>query len=239
MEIDIKYSFRKDTPEPNDIDTKSKILQEYHHILWHNKILPNKKKFNIEKYSKSGRLYLINQTKDKRYSSDTIFQSFRNHKFYKSITSSFTDEINRKIIETGTTIGGYILFPSYKIDYKPTINAARGFNPLIKDRFDLTLECIRRFYGYGDSKFNPLFETLNRYKDFFDLFIDFKGYIEFFLLNDLVENYERIKFFIEFKDFQERSPYPNNKLEYTDYLKNMEEFIKNRNLRIKDYINKN
>jgi hypothetical protein len=238
MEIDITLSFRTETPEPHDIDTKSVELQNYHHKLWHNKILPNKKYFTIEKYSKNGRLYFIDRNNEKKYSSDTIFQSFRNFKSYKKITASFADEINQRIKETGTTIGGYLIFPSYKLDNKQTINAARGFNHLIKDRFDLTLECIRRFYEYGDREINPLYETLNRYRDFFDLFIDFKGYIEFFLLDDLVENYKRIKFFIDFKDFKETSPYPRDKQQYSYYLKNMVDFIKKRNSKIKDYLKK-
>ena len=47
-----------------------------------------------------------------------------------------------------------------------TINGARGVNHKIQDRFDLTLECIRRFYL---NEFSPLKDTLNRYKTFFKL----------------------------------------------------------------------
>lgn len=50
-------------------------------------------------------------------------------------------------------------------------------------RFDLTVECIRRHYAAGDS---PLAATLARYADFFALFEDFQGYVEYFLLQDLV-----------------------------------------------------
>ena len=46
----------------------------------------------------------------------------------------------------------------------------------INDRFDLTLECIRRYYLNEDS---PLKETFIRYSDFL-LFKNFKGYIDFF-----------------------------------------------------------
>lgn len=47
------------------------------------------------------------------------------------------------------------------------------------DRFDLTLECIRRHYLGQRS---PLGETLARYRDFFALFEDFSGYVEFFMV---------------------------------------------------------
>ena len=44
----------------------------------------------------------------------------------------------------------------------------------IRDRFDLTLECIRRHYLDEPS---PLSATLARYADFFGLFGDFAGYV--------------------------------------------------------------
>ena len=42
-----------------------------------------------------------------------------------------------------------------------TINGSRSLNRNIKDRFDLTLECIRLSYK---NEINPLYDTLNRYK---------------------------------------------------------------------------
>ena len=65
---------------------------------------------------------------------------------------------------------------------KLTINGERGWNKRIVDRFDLTLECIRRYYLDIES---PLKETLERYKSFFLLFEDFRHYVEFFFLQDL------------------------------------------------------
>ena len=62
-----------------------------------------------------------------------------------------------------------------------TINGARGVNGKIKDRFDLTLECIRRHYT---SEKSPLSDTLQRYSPFFNLFENFQGYVDFFLLQD-------------------------------------------------------
>ena len=49
-----------------------------------------------------------------------------------------------------------------------TINGARGVNHKIQDRFDLTLECIKRFYIEEDS---PLTEVFKRYSQFFNLFL--------------------------------------------------------------------
>ena len=50
------------------------------------------------------------------------------------------------------TIGGSIIFSK-----ENSINRARGVNPFIKDRWDLTLECIIRYYKNDSS---PLYETL-------------------------------------------------------------------------------
>ena len=60
---------------------------------------------------------------------------------------------------------------------------ARGWTRAIADRMDLT-PSIRRHY-LGDPV-TPLGETLGRYREFFDLFDDFRGYVDFFLLQDLV-----------------------------------------------------
>ena len=70
---------------------------------------------------------------------------------------------------------------------RPTINAARGFGPtgrVVRDRIDLTLECIRRHYEGVD---NPLALVLASYGDFFALFDGFAEFIEFFHFQDLVQ----------------------------------------------------
>ena len=81
------------------------------------------------------------------------------------------------------TIGGRMVFPAQRVDGKKTINAARAFHPSIKDRFDLTVECIRRHY-LGEP--SPLSGRSRRYADFFGLFGDFAGYVDFFHLQDLI-----------------------------------------------------
>lgn len=77
------------------------------------------------------------------------------------------------------------------VDGKQTINGRRGTHHQIKDRFDLTLECIRRHYtGEG----SPLADTLDRYTGFFALFQDFAGYVNFFFLSDLVRDDGGVRF---------------------------------------------
>ena len=92
-----------------------------------------------------------------------------------------------------------MVFPGNRVGGKTTINVARRFHPKIKDRFDLTLECIQRHYLREPS---PLSDTLARYADFFGLFGDFAVYANFFHLQDLVdEATSAVKFFMPFEDF--------------------------------------
>ena len=129
----------------------------------------------------------------------------------------------------GYTIGGMMVFPANRIDGKMTINQRRGCHWQIKDRFDLTLECIRRHYL---DEPNPLSDTLARYADFFGLFGDFAGYVDFFHLQDLVnEVTPTVRFSLPFEDFT-ASPLPRTLDAYLVYRQSAVEFIESRNRRI-------
>lgn len=127
----------------------------------------------------------------------------------------------------GSTIGGYIVFPSYRVGGKRTINAERGQSRSISDRFDLTLECIRRFYVAESS---PLAACLERYKEFFALFESFEGYVSFFHLQDLTVG-QQVRFFLPFEGFS-ASGQPQSLTEYMIYMQNSMAFTSARNLRI-------
>lgn len=125
-----------------------------------------------------------------------------------------------------------MVFPGNRINGKRTINGERGCNGKIDDRFDLTLECIRRYYLGQRS---PLDETLNRYRDFFALFENFRGYVEFFMLHDLVSHdCSAVRFFIAFDDFNS-PPKPTDRDTYKEYRHLSIEFVKARNCRVERY----
>jgi hypothetical protein len=129
-----------------------------------------------------------------------------------------------------------MVFPAQRVDGKMTINGARAWHPRIKDRLDLTVECIRRQY-LGES--SPLGETLARYTDFFGLFGDFAGYVKFFHLEDLVDGgTSTVKFFAPFADFT-GSPVPGTLDAYMRYRERAIEFIESRNRRIAAYVAEN
>ena len=148
------------------------------------------------------------------------------------IVGKFSEERKEEILKPLYTIGQFILFPSNKIDKKATINGARGLSARIVDRFDLTLECIRRHYLNGES---PLREVLLRYRDFFDLFGDFEGYIEFFLLQDLVHD-GKVKFHLPFQDDWPTQPLPKSIEEYEEYISNTIRFVVSRGRRMEGLV---
>ena len=230
MIIDVNFNFYLDTPKGKDPDSYSDTLRRYHKLLW-NKPLPNGTVFNLNlktpkilhHKSQLGEFYL---------SSDSLAHDYSKWKSTEHIIKKIPKIEIENFFNLGCTIGGYTIFPSNRIDNQMTINGSRGINKKIKDRFDLTLECIRRFYLNEDS---PLLETLSRYKDFFKLFDDFKGYVDFFLFQDLVQsNYSSINYFLPSNNFN-NSPIPNDIQEYKVYRKNMTEFINKRNKRIFEY----
>lgn len=231
--IDITFDFYSDTPAGKDPDSYSPTLRKYHQRLW-SKNLPNGSIFSLDDNTRS-LLHHKSKLGEFFLSSDSIGHTYKYTKSMSQIIKNISSEDINTFYKKCSTIGAYIIFPSKKIDNKMTINGARGINAKIKDRFDLTLECIRRYYIKEQS---PLGETLNRYSSFFDLFNNFQGYVDFFLLNDLVnEKYSSIKFFIPFESFK-KNPLPSDVHEYKLYKKNMTNFISARNQRIvNDYNN--
>ncbi len=230
MELfDITYDFRKDS-NCGDPDSDSKKLYSAHGILW-NKLLPSGKMLEINIFEdRYGRLLLKNN-QYMNFSSDRMcphFDGKYNGLFNGWLTNEEIELLKHKV----RTIGGHIVFPAHKKDGF-TINQARGVNRSIGDRFDLTLECIRRFYEKDKS---PLYETLMRYKDFFDLFVGFNEYVEFFLLQDFINDQKQVKFTLPFNDFI-RSPLPQNSDEYRQYKDKTIELIDKRNSRILKYGN--
>jgi hypothetical protein len=115
----------------------------------------------------------------------------------------------------------------------------RGLHPGVCDRFDLTLECIRRHYSqhlYSHVD-RPLWDTLDRYSAFFDLFVDFRGYVDFFLLDDLVNDDLSVKFLTEFDRarYDDAFPFPalpRDVETWRDYCRRSTEFFKARNGRM-------
>ena len=246
-EIDITFDFRSDTPlkkkAPNtleDPETFSDTLRKYHKILW-SKPLPNGVALRLDSDTSGPPYYLRHQSEALKLllASDTVVPSFWKEQDISDVIKSLTAKELGAFHTLGYTIGAMMVWPANQVNGMMTINGARGCHPRIKDRFDLTVECIRRYYddpSKRDNLYNPLGEALHRYGDFFKLFGDFRGFVDFFLLQDLVnEDYSAVNFHapfnkdeVEFKTY----PFPRTKEAYREYMRKASDFINARNQRI-------
>jgi hypothetical protein len=225
--IDTTFDFRSDA-NGKDPDKWSPTLKRYHQILW-SKPLPDGRPFDLDAKSGKGYLYHNSELGVFVLASDSVLPTFIRRKGYEHVIGQTSQEDRDYFDHITYTIGGMMIFPAKKVDGKMTINGARGFNSKIGDRFDLTVECIRRYYLGEES---PLHNDLARYNNFFQLFADFKGYVDFFLLNDLVtDDYSGVRFFTATVDFN-KSPRPATLDEYLIFREGTIAFVQSRNARI-------
>ena len=244
MMIDVSFDFTLDTPGywehfwenndgmgagSNDPDLSSKTLQKYHQLLW-SKRLPNGEFMSLQ--CGDGTNYLT--WSDFRFGSDSIIASFRykkNRELLETVARSMPDYrlFVEDYLHKSYTIGGSIIFPKHQ----ESINQMRGTNRLICDRWDLTLECIRRLYA---GEYSPLESTLQKDEDFFRLFVDFKGYVNYFFLQDCVsEDYSKVRIWMGMGDFKE-DPLPKTAEQYLAWIDSEMEFLRQRNERIRNYL---
>jgi hypothetical protein len=223
--IDTSFDLRSDAS--GDADTYSPTMRRYHRLLW-SKQLPGGAMFDLEEAGRKGSYYLRHSSElgEFRLSSDAI--TTRLLRQAKRVVAQIPPE--QLPPHRGYTIGSALLFPKTAPPGRMTINKARGMHPRIADRFDLTLECIRRHYRGEDS---PLASTLSEHAVFFALFEDFFGYVNFWLLEDLVED-GQVRFWLPFHDFQGRAV-PQDVESYLAYSQGREDFITARNARIDDF----
>lgn len=209
----------------NDPDSRSPMLRRYHRIMW-SRELPNGQIMDLsEGY---GSDYLT--WNDMKFASDSITTGFRykgNRTLIDRVASSMDDYRGwmESVIRRTYTIGGSIIFPRHR----NSINQCRGTNRLIRDRWDLTMECIHRFYEGENS---PLSWCLEQDRKFFDLFVNFKGYVDFFLLQDCVnKDCSEVNMWLDTEPFKD-DPLPKSVDEYMHWIDCNLEFVKNRNGRI-------
>jgi len=229
--IDTSFDVRTDAGG-RDPDSRSATLRRYHRLLW-SKPLPNGALFDLD-----ARLRHRSALGDFWLSSDAIIHTYvlweRPARLADVIQQVPATE-KTAFYDLACTVGAYLVFPfQARVDgkWRQTINQRRGIHPRIRDRFDLTLECVRRHYAGEQS---PLQETLGFYADFFGLFGDFHGYVEHFLLHDLVDEATSVRYFQGVGDFS-ADPLPvADVTEYREYMTRSMAFIRARNERIAAY----
>lgn len=146
MMIDTSLDLRSDAS--GDADTHSPTMRCYHRLLW-SKRLPGGAMFDLEEAGRKGSHYLRHGSDlgEFKLSSDAITN--RLVKQAKRVVADIPPE--QLPPHRGYTIGSAVLFPKTAPPGRMTINKARGMRRQIADRFDLTLECIRRHYRGEDS----------------------------------------------------------------------------------------
>ena len=227
--IDTKFDFRTDTPTGKDPDKYSKTLKAYHQKLW-SRELPNGE---IMKLVESRDPYCYLTWKNFDFGSDSIIVELQ-YKKYKHILDQVADIVGdtesyyENLIRRSYTIGGMIIFPKHP----NSMNQRRGTCGKISDRWDLTLECIRKYYIGEES---PLSKVIENDKSFFDLFVDFKGYVDFFFLQDCVtSDYSEVNIWCGDASFH-NSGLPETVNDYFEFIRNEHIFLNKRNERIKKY----
>ena len=226
--IDITFDFRTDTPEGMDPDSYSKTLNEYHRILW-SKTLPNGECMELQSSNPPYEL----SWKDFCFSSDSIIVelNYAKNKEIINQVEELVDDIDayyENLLRRSYSIGGMIIFPKHM----NSMNQRRGTSSVISDRWDLTLECIRRYYAGEES---PLTQVIESDRDFYNLFVDFKGYIDFFFLQDCVsDDYAKVNIWCGNALFN-RSGLPETVGDYFRFIRKEHEFLDLRNRRIQQY----
>lgn len=235
--IDVNFDFTADTPEfwdgfwekkgglgycGNDPDSESKMLRRYHSILW-SRELPNGQVMELKE---CGDCLIWN---DMKFASDSITATFRYEKckaLIDSVASTMRDYKGwmEHHIRSMYTIGGMIIFPKHR----RSINQVRGTDQRICDRWDLTLECIKRYY---DGESSPMTECLESDREFLDMFVDFRGYVNFFLLQDCVDEDYNVKLWMD-TELWVKNPLPKNVNQYLSWIDCNEAFVERRNERI-------
>jgi hypothetical protein len=226
--IGITFDFRTDATGP-DPDSSSPTLLRYHRLLW-SKPLPSGRHFELTPRSQKP-YALLHDSDLGRFllTSDSILPTFTRRPDMQAIISQRPPACIDVLNTITYTIGGMVLWPGNQVDGKWTINQDRGCTGRIADRFDLTVECVRRHYE-GDTT-HPLAETFGRYRDFFDLFGSFDGYITFWHLDDLVDADGGVRFFLPSEDFTLPSV-PRSLADYLAFCERTIEFVTARNARI-------
>lgn len=225
-DIDIHFDVQTDS-NGKDPDSASKTLKAYHQLLW-SKPLPNGETMELE----IERGFL--KWKDMWFGCDSITASFLHYRFplkeYVEQHIPNFAEWKKDYWHKTYTIGGSIIFPMHRW----SMNQARGCSVKVCDRWDLTLECIRRFYA-GES--SPLDKTLEKDREFFNIFVNFKSYVDFFLLQDCVDENYNVIYGLDTPLFVSM-PMPKTLDEYHKWIDSQIDFVAKRGRRIEEYIRK-
>lgn len=242
--LDTSFDYETDSPARTrpDADRDSRLLRSHHQLLW-TKDLCSGVRFapTAPSVRRDGYLIFTDASGVKHwYGSDAITASYSRWLRPRPLVDAIAglnEEQRARYLNPPYTIGSAMIWPVRKAD-RPTINQARGIRPLISDRIDLTLECIRRHYA-GEPE-GPLAGVLNAYADFFALFgrreQGFRCFVNFFHFQDLVTpDYDEVLFFLPLDNFK-RPGTPATTEEYVTYREATLDAIEKRARRMAEWL---
>jgi len=186
-----------------DPDKHSARLHSAHLLLW-SKALPSGQPFELTDARPAGYLRHGSVLGTFHLGSDSIIHTYRRPGLRLILDALEPGELDR-FVRVAYMIGSYHVFP---LGNGRSLNQTRGF----------------------DKKANVA-DVLSRYREFFRLFRDFRGYVDFFLLQDLVdEDMRSVRFFLE--GGFERKPLPQDVEDYRAYSQRAIAFVLARNARM-------
>ena len=195
MRIDTTFDFRSDAPEGRDPDRDSPRLRTYHRLLW-SKSTPERSPVHVGpdnlRRLPSPSLRARGVRRLERHDDLHIHSLVPARADHPPVLRLRRTRASIESARRVFLIGGMIIWPSNTVDGKATINGARGLTLKVADRMDLTLECVRRHYDKGSS---PPSEFSTDTRTTSPLFGSFRGFVEFFLLQDLVDEDFAVRFY--------------------------------------------
>jgi hypothetical protein len=221
-------------PDPDGVDPN---LRETHRRLW-SKALPTGEVLELAALRWSDYLTVVSTDAGWTLGSDNIATIH-----YNGLRGFAEAMVTDRHLCQFCTVGGYLIFPNQIAQQQPTrenksarrwvINQARGMEPRISDRFDLTLEAIRLFYqGIVHRNENPIGDVLEAYRWWFAIFGEgtagFLAYADFFHLTPLIDEHGRVKPFGSLALQFDRA-LPADEATYRNYVAAQLEFVAARN----------
>lgn len=106
-----------------------------------------------------------------------------------------------------------------------------------KDLLTGIARAVPSFSDYIEDYLHKAY-TIGEDKAFFDLFVDFKGYVDFFFLQDCVDDNYNVKIWFDTPLF-EINPMPRTVEEYCSWIDSQLDFVSSRGRSIKDFLTSN
>jgi hypothetical protein len=180
MWIDTSFDFRTDA-FGKDPDTHSPTLRHYHKSLW-SKPLPGGRPFYLSDATPGAYLHHHSELGEFFLSSDSFIATFTRWKSTRHIVELLPVEENEAFCRIGYTIGGMIVFPGNRIDGKQLLMALADSTERSRTG------SISRSSVFVGTTWAKAVHSVRRCRDIecSSLCSRARGYVDFFMLNDLV-----------------------------------------------------